>query len=159
MISRSTPFLDAAKIASYQQSHNQLTTLSNTLGFPNPHGYVQHYDPANLGDLRGEMIRVLEGPIWKHWCPLLVVIQDGTSIPEDWEQRLERVGALILRESQIQLIKGLEFQHVFLFISAGLHAELENGFRGSGRREYLKRRLLRIAFSRGKDSTVTFVLH
>jgi hypothetical protein len=54
-------------------------------------------------------------------------------------------------------VKGLEFQHAFLVLGSAVHDELENGFKGSGTARYQRRRLLRIPFSRPKDSLVTFV--
>jgi hypothetical protein len=55
-------------------------------------------------------------------------------------------------------MKGLEYQHVLLVINRSLFEELESGFEGSGRTIYHARRMLRIPFSRAKDSLVTFVV-
>jgi superfamily I DNA/RNA helicase len=60
--------------------------------------------------------------------------------------------------SQLTEIKGLEFQHAFLFIGQALFRDLQEGFSGSGQATYHRRRLLRIPFSRAKDSLVTFVM-
>jgi len=71
---------------------------------------------------------------------------------------MNRVKAKIITLDEIRSIKGLEFQHVFLFLKRDLYEQVEYGFKGSGQRVYNQRRLLRIPFSRAKDSLVTFVL-
>ena len=63
----------------------------------------------------------------------------------------------MIGNGELSLIKGLEFQHVFLILDRATHDTLESGFEGSGVRVYDSRRLLRIPFSRAKDSLVTFV--
>jgi hypothetical protein len=61
--------------------------------------------------------------------------------------------------NEIKEVKGLEYQHVFVFIKKHLFDEIQSGFTGSGQREYHRRRLLRIPFSRAKDSLVTFAIN
>ena len=55
------------------------------------------------------------------------------------------------------MIKGLEFQHVVLLLSPSRYHAAESGFTGSGLRLYDEYRLLRIPFSRAKDSLAVFV--
>ena len=45
-----------------------------------------------------------------------------------------------------------------IILSADLRHELEAGFTGSGRQIYEERRLLRIPFTRAKDSLAVFVI-
>jgi hypothetical protein len=54
-------------------------------------------------------------------------------------------------------IKGLEYQHVILILSERRYRELQEGFSGSGPRLYQDYRLLRIPFTRAKDSIAVFV--
>ena len=60
---------------------------------------------------------------------------------------------------RLQEVKGIEFQHSFFVISLRLFVELNVGFRGSGQKLFHQRRLLRIPFSRAKDSIVTFCVN
>ena len=58
---------------------------------------------------------------------------------------------------QVASIKGMEYQHVLLVIGEDLFEQLESGFEGSGQGEYHNRRMMRIPFTRAKDSLVTIV--
>jgi hypothetical protein len=168
-IARSTPFLRGDKKALFWQSHARLTALANDLRFRNPHGYVKTYTQATTDDFRNELNRVATkcGKLWRHWPPLTIVLDDPSiaDLPSEWKSVLEdlrrrhRLDVEICPRSEAQdRLKGVEYQHVFLVLSAKLYTEVENGFEGSGKRLYNERRLLRIPFSRAKDSLVTFVL-
>jgi len=53
-------------------------------------------------------------------------------------------------------VKGLEYQHVALVLSRERLIAVQNGFSGTGRRLYNDYRLLRIPFTRAKDSLAVF---
>jgi hypothetical protein len=170
-IAASTPFLDESKIRRFNSDHAGLTRLSNELRFCNPHGYVQTYVAAAMADLEQEMARLQEHPelLWKHWPYLLVAVddvlyetfrramQEGQQAGVKTETDRKVAKAELVRLSDIETLKGVEYQHVFLLLSEPLYREIELGFRGSGQRTYRSRRLLRIPFSRARDSLVTFV--
>jgi hypothetical protein len=163
-IARSTPFLRGDKKESFWREHERLTELANDLTFRNPHGYVETYAEADLEDFRRELARLEKHSkmLWRHWSPLLLVLDDPviTKLPEQWQQVLDgfRHGVDVALRSEVEALKGLEYQHVFLVLGSKLYREIESGFEGSGMKLYNNRRLLRIPFSRAKDSLVTFVL-
>jgi hypothetical protein len=163
VIAASTPFLDQGKIKSFRAQRQELTELSNQLRFMNPLGYSNYYSTATVEDLRFEVNRILsnEWLMWKHW-PGLLILLDECELSEESNDVLEplirREYVRILPFDQVQQIKGLEFQHVFVFIKQTLFDQLQSGFSGSGQKIYNQRRLLRIPFSRAKDSLVVFAM-
>jgi hypothetical protein len=163
MIATSTPFLRKDKIKSFRGNRQQLTELANNLNFINPHGYIEYYPNATVNDILHEVTRILthEWLMWKHW-PGLLILLDGVSLTEAFLEALkplmQKNYVNIVPFNEIREVKGLEYQHVFVFIKKHLFDEIQSGFTGSGQREYHRRRLLRIPFSRAKDSLVTFAI-
>lgn len=162
VIANSTPFLREDKIENYREERRQLTGLANDLIFLNPHGYTHYYKHPNIKDFQNEVNRILQAEwlLWKHWPGLLIV--EDVKLPEPWDRILAplygRGYVHSVSLNDLPEIKGLEYQHVFILLSIETFQEIEQGFRGSGRKTYDERRLLRIPFSRAKDSLVTFAL-
>lgn len=162
VIAESTPFLDSGKVTKHHEEHAELTSLSNALRFPNPIGYANVYPAARQANVQAELHRIANQPggLWTHTLPLLVaVIDEPSSAPPKWfVKQLDgsRIPYRLIEPANMRSIKGLEFQHAFVLASKQLLAELDEGFSGTGRRLYDTRRLLRIPFSRAKDSIVTF---
>lgn len=159
-VAASSPFRDETKQRQYAKERRKLTNRANFLVFPNPSGHSATHLQATLAHWRRHVrwIRV-QSPLWTHWKPLLVIVDDNTTLPTDWLRELDNlsVGYELLELSQLELIKGLEYQHVLLVLSAARHEALERGFTGSGRPLYNDYRLLRIPFTRAKDSIAVFV--
>jgi hypothetical protein len=162
-VAESTPYLAEEKVAGFRASHEQVNRIANDLRFPNPKGYEATYPEGKLEDLRSELSRIRGTQRWTHSPSLLVVIDQGCEAARwDWERLLRGVTHRVVRFTEhsthaLRDIKGLEFQHAILAISQALFEDLEHGFRGSGNVTYRRRRLLRIPFSRPKDSLVTLV--
>jgi len=70
---------------------------------------------------------------------------------------LDTRGASVVRLHDVERVKGLEFQHVFVAISAQEYQRLAAGVKGMGGHDYNQLKLLRIPVSRAKDSLVFFV--
>lgn len=162
-IEDSTPFLKTEKIDKDQQSRAQLSRLSNDMTFVNPYGYTHPYLEYTAINLKTEVNRILENEwlMWKHWPGLLILLDGYDLSNEDYsalEPLLHRKYVMILSAVQIEDIKGLEFQHVFIFVDKTIYEELINGFKGVGKKEYHRRRMYRIPFSRAKDSLVVFAV-
>jgi hypothetical protein len=163
IIAKSTPFLRKDKIINFNNKRKKITKLSNDLNFINPHGYTKIYRNANSSDVEFEVDRILQYKylMWNH-CPGLLFLFLGGNLTEEMINPIfssissSYVKSLFLG-SDIESIKGLEFQHVFIFMDHQQLDELELGFKGSGQKTYHERRLLRIPFSRAKDSLVVFV--
>lgn len=166
-VARSTPFLDESKIRSHHAEHSKLTRFANDVTFRNPHGYVRAYPDASRYDIEIQLDRLLSNSslMWVHWPPLLVVLDDAFSpaVRETIIDTLYHVWPgtfpppTVVTLSDPSSIKGAEYQHVFLCLRPHTFHEIEQGFKGSGRQTYNKRRLLRIPFTRAKDSLCTFI--
>jgi hypothetical protein len=158
-IAASTPFLAQDKIERYRNDREELTSLANKLRFPNPKGYVDVHLDATADHVATEVRRILGGdPLWRHWPPLLVVVDEGLSLPGGWKREWSQVRCVEAGLSSLEGLKGIECQHCFMIIGRDLYEAVERGFKGSGQSVYNERRLLRIPFSRAKDSIVTFVV-
>ena len=162
-VAESTPFLDRTKIAGFKGGHELVYRIANNLRFVNRYGYERTYPNATEKDVQTEAKRIRKAPLWTHSVPLLVVVDRSCESGWQWtallrdipHQRVEFDPAS--RWSSLREIKGLEYQHVMLVINRVLFEELESGFEGSGQNVYHARRMLRIPFSRAKDSLITFV--
>jgi len=97
------------------------------------------------------------GRLWEHWPPLLIVRDRDAEVPENWLDGADAFATDRISADELDLVKGLEYQHVLLILGQDLYSSLENGFTGSGQAQYNRFRLSRIPFSRAKDSLVTFV--
>jgi len=158
-IAASTPFLAQDKIERYRNDREELTTLANQVRFPNPQGYVDVHLGATDQHVASEVRRILGGdPLWRHWPPLLVVCDESLSLPAGWKRAWSQVRCVEADLDSLERLKGIECQHCFMIIGRELYEAVERGFKGSGQSVYNERRLLRIPFSRAKDSIVTFVV-
>jgi hypothetical protein len=157
-IALSSPFKASSKIARFRDERVGLTELANQLSFPNPHGYVEVYEDFSPEALSAETARIRHGPTWSHWPYLLVVWDD-----ELWHIAQNRPPTnshevTYVRLHDVERVKGVEFQHVFVIITAKEYLRLAAGASGMGQREYDRLKLLRIPVSRAKDSLVFFVV-
>lgn len=160
IVANSTPFIREDKIEAYRAERQQLTGLSNDLVFINPHGYIEYYEQATLENWKTEIERILQAAwmLWQHWAGLLVVTD--IPLPPTWKDALaplyNRNYVAEVSLDSLNDVKGMEYQHVFIVLDRDQFNEIQNGFSGSGRNVYDQRRLLRIPFSRAKDSLVAF---
>jgi hypothetical protein len=163
-VAESTPFLDKRKIAGFREGHELVYRIANNLRFPNKHGYEHTYVDATQEDVRAEASRIRKLRLWHHVTPVLAAVDRSCELQWPWKSLLRDIPHDVVefdpasRWSELRAVKGLEFQHVFLVINRALFDELESGFEGSGQSVYHARRMLRIPFSRAKDSLVTFVV-
>ena len=160
IVAISSPFADKAKIRWFRKDHKNLTDLANDLVFINPHGYTRDYDNPSIDEIRSEVKRIQKAPMWQHW-PSVLILLDGCQLPEvvrDVFRVIPKKDRKELLLEKVEEVKGLEFQHVLIFMRKECHDELQTGFLATGRRVYNQRRLLRIPFSRAKDSVVTFAI-
>jgi hypothetical protein len=160
VLSESTPFLAEHKIEEFRNQHLGVNSLGRDFLFPNPHGYSQVYTEWSGDELDFEITRIRERPNWVHWPSSLVVVDNAFST--DLEEFVVAFATRGLRcetvqLSDVKLVKGLEYQHVFLFVAKSTFEYLERGFQGSGQAKYATYRLMRIPLSRPKDSIIVFV--
>jgi hypothetical protein len=162
-VADSSPFVDPGKIKNFRQVHLELTQLSNSMEFRNPHGYTDARTNVTSEEFTQILSLIKSHPagMWKHWPSVAVVLADPhyQELPRQWRTALDasRINHTVVGEREISSIKGVEFQHVLVVIGPELYAQLEQGFEGSGQAVYNRRRLLRIPFSRARDSLITLV--
>lgn len=162
-VSNSTPFLASRKKELWWKQHKIVTSSSNAFRMTNPGGYSQVYDPARVEDLAAEVARIRTERLWQHWDPVVLFIDDNASEPaalaKVLRQELNRhsIGTREVVLSEVESVKGTEFQHGFILLGGNTFDQIERGFEGSGQAVYRERRRLRIPFSRPKDSLVTLV--
>ncbi|MEP7074343.1 MAG: hypothetical protein ABI878_00925 [Acidobacteriota bacterium] len=159
-IAESTPFLASDKIEAHKSKFEKMTELSNDLNFPNPAGYLEIYPEATAFDVTKEILRLMANSGFMSRKNGLLVVSEGIQLSHERAEIMDVIEKIPYAKkvdlTSVRAIKGLEFEHVFVFVTRGLFAQIQNGFSGSGQAEYNKRRLLRIPFSRAKDSLVTF---
>ena len=156
----SSPFLADHKISSFRDNHLGVNSLANNCHFPNPHGYVQVYESWDAEAINNEITRIRTQVNWRHWPSTLIVLD------EEYSTDVRGFAALFSKAglrcetvlmSDVESIKGLEYQHLVMFLSRPTFRNLEDGFHGFGQAKYAKYRLMRIPISRPKDSQVVFV--
>lgn len=163
-VAESTPFLAKEKVDSFREGHDRVYSLANTMSYPNRYGHEEVYEDATLGDFRKEVRRIKRRPLWKHSPPVLLVAERGLASESwNWAEELKGISYVQLEihsggYGRLQEVKGIEFQHSFFVVGSKLFKELNEGFEGSGQKLFHQRRLLRIPFSRAKDSIATFVI-
>jgi len=159
-IARSSAFFRSDKIEKFRQDHQALTRFSNQVTFVNPGGYSKSYLPrATITDLRIELDRVsARYPRWTHWPGILAVVDSDAKMPTPWINLVRAAGADVVDRTDIDQIKGVEYQHAFLFFGPDLQKRIKEVVNGQGKNGYFETRLLRIPLSRAKDSVVVFGL-
>jgi DNA replication protein DnaC len=163
-IAKSSAFLARAKKKADRESRREVTRLANDLDFVNPGGYTIEYTDSTVNDVRTEVNRILRFPhlMWTHFPGLLLLTHGSIDLSDacllELNPLIQRGYVKQLPLSNVNRVKGPEFQHVFIFIERLLYQELNNGFQGTGTKTYEQRRLLRIPFSRAKDSLVIFAV-
>ena len=160
VIAASAPYIHEESTAAFHEDHAELTALANTLEFRREGGHVCRYPNAELANLQRELSWILQhpSPFWRNWPSVLVVAEDGLNLPPSWRQELRRVEHQLARLSDVECIKGLEFQHALLFLSNARYEAVRCPRNGYGPTAYRTLRLLRIPFSRARDGMITFVL-
>jgi len=161
-IAESNAFLIDDRVNEFSDSRKLITKLSNNLKFTNPSGRSRVHLNTTLEVITQEIERLFRGPrLWTHWPPLLVVIEDEKKIviPRAWREQFARIQyTKLIYMSESKKIKGVEFQHAYVFISRSMFEIITKGFKGSGQSKYEQRKLYRIPITRAKDSIVWFIV-
>lgn len=153
-----TKHIHEYRIAEFARRHVMSIETANEMRFVRPGGYSQVHHRAELDAVRAELRVLRQNPLWSYWPPLCVVV----------EPRQERVARALAKElaaiphevvtlGDTERMRGVEYQHVFVFLSQWtLHEMLVVGRHGLSTDEYLAARNLRIPFSRATDRLVVF---
>jgi len=158
-VASSSPYLEKTRIATHLAERRNLSALANSLTFTNPTGLVNTYLDADQTDWDNHIAWIKrQHRTWKR-APSVLVVRDP-DVP-NFGERLGGIPKKDLRSvllDDVAKIKGTEFLHGMVVLSSKRYADLEAGFKGSGRKQYALFRLLRIPFSRPRDSLAIFVV-
>ena len=175
------PYGQRTKKATHSKRFREVCEMVHCLSFENPSGWSKAYPKATEDDWE-EYARVVQSALVTEvavltsdsggdedvvdvlaWPPCLVVQMDGARVPEEWTPlyggRFE--GILVNTRSTSawsDKIKGLEYQHVAVVLpNERLRKLLSPDLPDSlGPKDYETFRLLRIPFSRARDTLAVF---
>ncbi len=166
VIMGSSPFLADKKRAAWAESRAQIAEAALDLRFINPGGHFTVYDEAQWSDWTGYLATVgtatwatmREGDP-RAWPRLAVVAPMDAVVPESWAPPLRDVQHhFISGPGWQQRLRGVEYAHVAVLLTQSELAMVTSGFTGTGRTEYGRFQLLRIPFSRARDSLAVFAV-
>jgi hypothetical protein len=161
-VARSTPFLAEKKKMAYWEERRHLTDRANGIRFVNPSGKVRTCLDTTFDDWHSHMQWLWtlrkRGEMWLHWSSVLLVRDPSARLPASWEELLNPLSTHRVMTNDLERAKGVEYQHVVLVLGRRMFRALDEGFEGTGQNAYNQFRLLRIPFTRGKDSLATFVV-
>ncbi len=152
-----------------QRYRERLRAIADEITYVNPTGIVRSLDAPTLSDV--ESIAAFLGDqrwtFWTYWPPVLLAVERGCDLPAEWEQVLTEAvnrdappGTSYIQKVDLEdvaSVRGLEFQHVVMVISEG-SAEAARYLTGRNMAELDRLRLLRIPYSRAKDSLHALVV-
>jgi hypothetical protein len=159
-VAESSPFLSDNKIEAFKAMHEHVYAISNDLRFVNRGGLERVETGAKAEHIKKAIASVRKRPRWGLPAPnVLVVVDEQTATTNwPWKRWLDGIDYVRIALPEIEQVKGLEFQWVFIVIRQSLFDEIESGFVGSSQRVYNARRLLRLPFTRARDGMFTFVM-
>lgn len=157
-VASSSPFLDQAKKKNFKAKHRDLTRTSNDMEFANPSGRQLLFEKADLPTWQSHFRWLAQQRLWRHFSPILVVQDDEVTVPDEFRREAHRLRSRWILLSETGQVKGAEFQHLVLLLTDKRYRDINDGFTGSGQAKYNQYRLLRIPFTRPKDSIAAFVV-
>jgi hypothetical protein len=160
-VAKSSPYLAHEKKVAFSESRTVITYDSNEVNFANPGGSYQMIEADQEVQLlrwHQEMRQLLEaGRLWTHSEPLLVVLDEQVASKRDWDSFFSHFANQTVHLEEAKIVKGVDFQHAVMLFSGEKFRQLDQGFEGLGKKSYNQNQLLRIPFSRPKDSLAIFV--
>jgi hypothetical protein len=159
-LANSSPFLDKDKVANFAENYSDLLRRFNKPESSYPLGDFKSYirPSTEVFTQRIEALTTKPG-LWTHTPPFLIVFD--TNLKDKFQKIFELIEDdnqfKVIWSNQIEDIKGIDYQHVIVFLAQGTFDALQKPFHGSGRATFNGRRLLRIPFSRARDSLSLFI--
>jgi hypothetical protein len=154
--------IDPERISQHRANMEPWVALClDTIETADSEGRIKIYDDAGASEWQHEVARLLgRDDLWRGWPPLLVLRDDdaGVSLPSRWRQQLKDAGVStrVKDLSDIQDIRGQEFQEVWILLSPEFRRKVDRGAAGLNGRDWAYLRGLHTAFSRAKDCVVVF---
>ena len=159
VLAASSPYYSADKTRDFHAARTEIVSLANALEFVYPGGETTTHTGVTRKRAEEIVRPIADGPLWAHAPGLLVVIEEDTrGMHWPWAKWLAGTRHAIVGSKDTASIKGLEFQHVILVLGEHLYEQTQSGFEGKNTRTYESRKLLRIPFTRARDSLTTMVV-
>ncbi len=160
----SSAFLAEGKKEAFATSRAEIAEAALDLQFINPGGSAEFHEDAEwanwnayLGSVSTETWATAREGDPCIWPRLAVVVPMDAALPATWAAPLERVQHdFIAGPDWRDRLRGVEYAHVAVLLTKSEMDMVRSGFEGSGRTEYERFRLLRIPFSRARDSLAVF---
>ncbi len=159
-VAASTPYLDAGKIEDHRAAFARVHEMSLDLEFTNSSGSFTKFTDCKRIDVKSHANWVLkQNPIQAGWPSIAIVIDSESKQPDWLEVSLRCLHAHTISLSRVaDDLKGLDYDHVLIFLSPVTYSAVFSGFKGSGQKDYNNYRKLRIPFTRARDSVAVFQL-
>ncbi len=159
-VADSTPYLDTAKIEQHRAAFAGVHEMSLDIEFTNPSGSFTKYTDCKRIDVKSHVNWILkQNPIQAGWPSIAIVIDSESEQPDWLLSSLKCLDAQVIPLRRVSAeLKGLDYDHVLIFLSPSTYSAVFSGFKGSGRTHYDNYRKLRIPFTRARDSVAVFQL-
>ena len=160
VLAKSSPYGRDDKVEDFATKYSDLLTRYNKLECHYPEGEykVTLHGSVDILTRRIDSLCKTDG-LWTHSPPILIVIEGQLETElESWvSSRHNKKQVRVEWSNQSENFKGVDFQHVVIVLSKQTYDALQEPFRVSGTIVFNARRLLRIPFSRARDSLSLFV--
>ncbi len=162
----SSAFFIAKKRAEWAEGHAEITEAALNLRFINPGGEFTQFTEPEWSDWTGYLDKVgretwatmREGDP-RVWPRLAVVAPMDATLPESWAPPLRDMQHhFIAAHDCAERLRGVEYAHVAVLLTQSELERVTKGVNGTGPKEYERLRMLRLPFSRARDSTAVFVV-
>ncbi len=162
----SSPYFKDEKKAGWARDREAIAKDALDLRFINEAGRVDVFEQATFEDWRDYLSYVAGTSLASrhegdpgHWPALAVVEPMSAELPETWVPLMSSVPHhRISGHGWPDQLRGIEYQHVAVVLTESELTMVTDGFAGSGRTDYEKFRLLRIPFSRARESLAVFAV-
>lgn len=156
---RFTKHIHQDRIDDFARRHQLSIETANAMKLVRDGGYSQVYETFTTEDVAAELQAIVESELWEHTTPICIVVEGAAAIDRRAFAGLGR-NTVLVDLHDVEEIRGVEFQHVLVFLTGRtLHELLVSGRNGLSTDEYLAARNLRIPFSRATDRLVLFGGH
>lgn len=161
VLAGSSPFLRQDKIADFAANYSDLLSHFNKPEYVYPLGEYKIYHTGSLEVIKERIVELGKLGTWTHSPSFLFVIDRELKSVPLFDELINKLNDGKLCKSiwsnQVKDVKGVDFKHVLVILSKETLEALQQPFQGSGRPKFNDRRMMRIPFSRARDSLSLFV--
>lgn len=160
ILNKTSPFIIESKIEDHKKQIDPLKEICvEKVEFVDDGGRFRIYENNLDSNFKLEFERFKKrDDKWNHWHPALLIFDsEGSGIPAQWVELIRGNNVLLKSLNQIHLIRGAEFQEVFLLLHNKTWRSLQEGVLGADSVTWAKLLGLHTVFTRAKDVTILFI--